>query len=372
MSRSNRKNRSSRKGAGRKTSNANSPENEHGFSAPAASSSSKTSLACAPDNSSGLGDSAPLTAEQAGTATGNVLSHLEAVLKRFDDLDGRLDELAEPLAALGQEPSGSPSDHANQDSQLLDLQAELEAAWRENEELRHQNEHLTAELASSNAQKTVKASIGVDESLSWDDRKAMIMAQMEDDSFDAEEFVSSLSDSAKQSAGPSQIHQADSATLDGEQDAVAIEAIDPLQFVESLVEQLGRLQEKLQDRDEEIKELQHLLQNQADTRAGGVAIGAAAIAGLVDSDELIIEERERLQQLKNDWEDKFRQSEIDASLERAKLSRERQELAKRTQQLEEQIEDLQREKRGRSDSQSSGRRWLAELGLATGQNAEKT
>lgn len=323
-----------------------------------------SSLVSVPNESTGLGDEAPTKGGETGSATGDVLAHFEAVLKRFDDLDGRLDELTEPLASLGRDTLGHPTDHANQDSQLQDLQAELETAWRENEELRHQNGHLAAELADSSAQKTVQASIGVDESLSWEDRKAMIMAQMEEDSFDAEEFVSSLSNSAKQSSAVKQSLQADSATDDGDLDAAALETIDPQQFVESLIEQLDRLQKRLQDRDEEIKELQNLLQNQAETRSGGVAFGAAAIAGLVDSDELIIEERERLQQLKNDWEDKFRQSEIDASLERAKLSRERQELANRTQQLEDQLEDLQREKRSRSGAPATGRRWMTELGLA--------
>ena len=289
----------------------------------------------------------------------NAFLHFEAVLKRFDDLDGRLNE----LAGMRKDVFEERENHAQQDSQVLELQAELETAWRENEELRHQNEHLAAELANSSVEKTVKTSIGLDESLSWEDRKAMIMAQMEEDSFDAEEFVSSLSNSVQQSSVVQQTIHADSMIETDDPDSATFDAVDPRQFVEALVEQLERLQDKIRAREDEIKELQNLLQNQADTRAGGIAIGAAAIADLVDSDELVIEERERLQQLKNDWEDKFRQSEIDASLERAKLSRERQELAKRAQQLEEQIEDLQREKRGRTDVPTKGSRWMAELGL---------
>ena len=48
---------------------------------------------------------------------------------------------------------------------------------------------------------------------------------------------------------------------------------------------------------------------------------------MIDENELVVQERERLQMLQVEWEEKFREGEIQASLERAKLSRERQELA---------------------------------------------
>ncbi|MEM6981018.1 MAG: hypothetical protein AAF539_15260 [Planctomycetota bacterium] len=93
--------------------------------------------------------------------------------------------------------------------------------------------------------------------------------------------------------------------------------------------------------------------------------GAAAIAGLIDADELVQAERTRLQELKEQWEQKFRETEIAASLERAKLSRERQQIAKRATELEDQIDDLKRQQRDLavSDTEPQGRRWLAELGL---------
>ena len=58
-------------------------------------------------------------------------------------------------------------------------------------------------------------------------------------------------------------------------------------------------------------------------------------------------------------------SEIEASLERAKLSRERQELAKKQAELEEQLEHLRREARHKDEGgSSSSRRWLVKLGLS--------
>lgn len=119
----------------------------------------------------------------------------------------------------------------------------------------------------------------------------------------------------------------------------------------------------MSEREAEIGELQFLLQQRSETPGGNVAFGAAAIASIVDSDELVMEERQRLQQLKSDWEDKFRQAEIEASLERAKLSRERQELARRTEELEEELDRLKRAERNEHRDQPTGRRWLAELGL---------
>jgi hypothetical protein len=329
-----------------------------------------------------------------------VIARLEAVLQRFDALDGRLDNLVEPLSVLrnasaieivqASDPIGSSnslgefgsSELGNGDpclgessgpsEEILSLQQELEAAWRDNEALRHQNDRLTDEIAHSNAHQTVQNSIGgVDESLSWEDRKSLILQQIENDTFDADTFIKSLSAEAHEIVGAQplgetgQIANANMVTSESGSMESFSDAMDPREFVESLVDQVGRLKIKIQERDNEIQELQHLLHNQSETRQGGIAIGAAAIASMVDSDELVTEERERLQQLKNEWEDKFRQSEIEASLERAKLSRERQELAKRAQQLEEQLDELQREKRGRAEVPFKGRRWLAELGISS-------
>jgi hypothetical protein len=86
---------------------------------------------------------------------------------------------------------------------------------------------------------------------------------------------------------------------------------------------------------------------------------------MLDADELIAHERGKLQQLQVEWEEKFREGEIEASLERAKLSRERQEVFATKQELELQIEQLQREYRqANAAGGRSSRRWLAKLGLA--------
>ncbi len=223
--------------------------------------------------------------------------------------------------------------------QLRDRVYELE---NEVAELQSQNSDLASQVASSSVRQTVSdASSGCNDALSWEERKKLILQQMEEDTFDADSFVSSMQDKTGN---------------DGE---------SPSGFVEHLHAELEARQADLASRDEEIRELRCLLDQQSETRGGGVAIGAAAIAQMIDADELVSEERERLQLLQVEWEEKFRQGEIEASLERAKLSRERQELAKKQTELEEQLEHLRRESRQDEEAgSSSSRRWLVKLGLS--------
>jgi len=229
------------------------------------------------------------------------------------------------------------------------LKEQLDSLVGDNHELRQQNEDLAAQLAQSSVRQTVQTHTGVDESLSWEERKALIFKQMEDDSFDASSFIDSMSDSAR-------------AVVDSScPETQGCE--DPVRFVESLVEQVQRAEEDVRRREDEIQELRMLLQQKSETQQSGVVMGAAAIAGMVDSDDLVQQERERLHELKTEWEEKFRQAEIAASLERAKLSRERQQLARKAAELEDQLTDLQRERRALKEPESGGRRWLAELGL---------
>ena len=209
-------------------------------------------------------------------------------------------------------------------------------------ELEQQNGDLASKVASSNVRRAVSTSSSdSSDSLSWEDRKQLILEQMEEDVFDAEAFVANM--------------QCDSADA----------SEDPFEFLERLTAEVERLSAELARREEEVRELRCLLDHQSETRDGGIAIGAAAIAGMIDEDQLVVQERERLQILQAEWEEKFRQGEIQASLERAKLSRERLELANTKADLEEKLEHFRRESRQRQEGDSgSPRKWLAKLGLS--------
>ncbi len=224
---------------------------------------------------------------------------------------------------------------------LRSSQQQNEVLRQQSDELQQQNEDLAAQLATSNVRNTVSSpQSSTSDALSWDDRKALILAQLEAETFDADAFVENLQ---------------------SERD---MQCESPIEFVDSLLRQLSGQKSELARKDEEIGELRCLLEQPCETRGSGVVVGAAVIAQLIDADELVLQERDRLQRLQSEWEDRFRRSEIDASLERAKLSRERQALANKTVELEEQIEHLRRE--ARQNEKMGGeptRRWLVKLGL---------
>jgi hypothetical protein len=88
------------------------------------------------------------------------------------------------------------------------------------------------------------------------------------------------------------------------------------------------------DRDKEIEEMKVILENQRN--AAGGAVGAAAMAEVLQNDDIIREERERLQQIQEEWKQKMSQAEVEISLERAKLAREKSEIEEKLRKLEKQ------------------------------------
>lgn len=87
-----------------------------------------------------------------------------------------------------------------------------------------------------------------------------------------------------------------------------------------------------------------------------------AIESMLDSEELITQERERLASLQREWEEKLRKAEIEISIERAKLAREKAQQDEQIRQLEEKLDDAQ--PNGNDDGKPNRGRWLARLGLA--------
>ena len=89
------------------------------------------------------------------------------------------------------------------------------------------------------------------------------------------------------------------------------------------IEEVLRITEQsLQAKDRELDEMRHLLSTQSE-QIGGMAVGAAALGGVLDNDALIREHRDHLQHLQEELEEKLRQAEVELSQERASLARER-------------------------------------------------
>jgi hypothetical protein len=120
----------------------------------------------------------------------------------------------------------------------------------------------------------------------------------------------------------------------------------------------------LAEKDREIGELKHLLEQQSGN-LGAVAVGAAALGEVLDQDVLIREAREDLKQLQEQLREKMRQAEVEVSIERAKLARQRQDLEERARFLEKyappEIPETSTPKKPNRG------RWLERLGLKEGE-----
>lgn len=124
--------------------------------------------------------------------------------------------------------------------------------------------------------------------------------------------------------------------------------------------------EVIAEKDAELEELRRLLEYRA-AMIPDAAVGAAALGAVLDADELIVEERERLKNLQKEWEEKLRSAEVDLSLERARLSRERLELDDARREIDEFRKEfaLANKKPGsKTEPGSPKRRWMFRLGLS--------
>ncbi|TWU00162.1 hypothetical protein Pla108_11070 [Botrimarina colliarenosi] len=110
------------------------------------------------------------------------------------------------------------------------------------------------------------------------------------------------------------------------------------------------------EKDAEIERLHARLEASAEVERADD--DTEAISAVLDSDELIRAERERLAKLEDEWREKLRSAELELSVERAKITRAQSELAE--QQLE--LETLRAS--GEAATPGEARRnWFNKLGL---------
>lgn len=198
-------------------------------------------------------------------------------------------------------------------------------------DLKQQNSELASQLAEAQSSLHNPPHLSLStlnqESMTWEQRKKLIMQQFENET-------------AAESFG------------------------DPSRSRIDIEEVMRTTQAEIDRRDKEIEELKAIVEQQSNTHEG-VAIGAAAIAQMLDSDELVKLEREKLAAIQREWEGKLRDAEIQISTERAKLSRERAELESQSRLLAEQLVNLPPQPNA-AETKIDGkpvRRWLEHLGL---------
>jgi hypothetical protein len=100
--------------------------------------------------------------------------------------------------------------------------------------------------------------------------------------------------------------------------------------IEEIITRTDRI---VAEKDGEIEELKHLLNNQSGS-FGALALGAAALEQVFDQDEIIREERERLRLAEDELREKLRVAEIEHAMERARLARREMEIEERLRNLE--------------------------------------
>jgi len=210
-----------------------------------------------------------------------------------------------------------------------DLRRRFEMAVQEVRELKSENAELTQQLsAAKSAERPAAPSMA--QGFDWESQKQRMLQQWESD----------------------------------------LDSSDPQRSQDKLtVEQAIRATEQaIAEKDKEIAELQaefqRRLAGQSDTAKEDVAPN---VAELLDQDEVIRTERENLRRMQEEWRERVRQSEVDTSVERAKIARERVVLEERIRALEAERAEfmaIRGEDNGADKAKSRPRgRWLARLGL---------
>ena len=247
---------------------------------------------------------------------------LNAERSRAKDAERQIEALRAQLAEAESRASEAGNSPANQ-ARFDDMQRRHEMLLADLRELKAQNETLKRDLAAANKGSAKPAADG--DGMDWESRKRRLIAALEAES--------------------------DQDDPQRKQERLTIEAT------------IRATEEAVASKEHEIAELKQLLDQQS-SQVGNLAVGAAAIAAELDKDEIVRMEREKLQRLQEEWQEKLRQAEIDLSLERAKIARERAELEdKLLSHAHEQSRRVAAEPNDPETKKPPRGRWLSRLGL---------
>jgi len=249
-----------------------------------------------------------LLAEQAdgveGVDIAGLLEQLSEMRLERDELIGRLADAERSV----EQTSAAGAEHFDE------LQRRFEVAVQEIRELKAKNTDLQQQ-ASRGETTPRAANVATTSGFDWEQQKRRLMQELESD-------------------------------LDGK-DPTDKKAKISIESTIRITDQV------IADKDRQIADLKARLAE----REQGVEEGNSS--SILDNDEQIREERERLSRLEDEWRSKLRQAEIDISVERAKLARERSEIEAKLRSVEDSSND---HSSGKSNPKQAGR-WLTRLGL---------
>lgn len=232
---------------------------------------------------------------------GSTDSELSDLRNERDTLQRQLEETGEP--------------HGGADEEMEDLRARFEMAVEDVRRLKNENADLSERVASGSS-----APVGDDND--WEAQKRRLLASLEGEG------------------------ESDDATRNEERATIA----ETVQITNDAIAEKERQIERLRS------------QIASDDSAAESSANDEAVSALLDEDEVIRVERERLAQLEVEWQEKLRAAELELSVERAKITRTQSELAE--QQIE--LEALRAAAAipGSGEMPSEGRRnWMKKLGL---------
>lgn len=222
------------------------------------------------------------------------------------------------------------AESAGSSQEMDDLRRRFEMAVQDVRELKTKNADLATQLSKAKSANP-GAAPAAGGAMDWESRKQRLLASLEADTDEGDEKA-----------------QQERLTIEG-----------TIRMTDQIVA----------DKERELAELRQLLEDQS-SNIGGLAVGAAAIAGMLDGDELIRQERESLKAMQQQLQEQLKQAEIDISLERARLARERTEIEERLRTLEQEKAKAPSGKEspaGDKKKSSGGGRWLSRLGLKDGE-----
>jgi hypothetical protein len=258
---------------------------------------------------------------QIASAGGQPASDAEPLLEQVSELRMERDQL---VARLADAEHTAQRASAGDAAELDELRRRFERAVQEIRELKTRNAELEAGAArNASAQQVSLPAAG---NFDWEEQKRQLMEELDGD----------------QTAGK-EVPKADRLSIES-----TIRITD----------------EVVASKDREIADLRARMHGPG-APAGG-ASDAVAVTELLDRDEVIQAEREKLSQLQNEWREKLRHAEIEASLERAKLARERADLDERVRTFEAQRAAFTTNGNASTDAAATkpqSGRWLSRLGL---------
>ncbi len=232
------------------------------------------------------------------------------------------DALAERIESLEQRPA-APMD-ADAEQQLADLQRRFELAVEDVRELKTKNSQLESQLAAASSRPSAgphKDSGGMD----WESQKRRLLAALEETT-EAEDDLA---------------RRQERVTIEGTIEITDSVVAEKDRLITELKSQLGLAQSRSVPSDED---------------------QARRIDDLIDADEVIATHRERHQQLEREIEEKLRATELELSVERAKMARQKAELEELKAELDDQRQ-LFEANGGPVAPGAPKRRWLSKFGI---------